>query len=124
MARSSSRISCTVVLFGPLSASTIAWLALVRVGIRPRWDMPSMTASSALRRTPRGFRYLYETLMLSPFPILLSSPEYCPPLKVYRCPADNAGKIGRAHVCTPVTNAHLVCRLLLEKKKLIHRTHK
>src|SRR3546814_9803566 len=27
------------------------------------------------------------------------------------------GKIGRAHVCTPVTNAHLVCRLLLEKKQ-------
>src|SRR3546814_2034707 len=26
-------------------------------------------------------------------------------------------KIGRAHVCTPVTNAHLVCRILLEKKK-------
>src|SRR3546814_2876933 len=24
-------------------------------------------------------------------------------------------KIGRAHVCTPVTNAHLVCRLLLVK---------
>src|SRR3546814_2169943 len=33
-----------------------------------------------------------------------------------------AGKeqIGRAHVCTPVTNPHLVCRLLLEKKKLKH----
>src|SRR3546814_9147431 len=28
-------------------------------------------------------------------------------------------QIGRAHVCTPVTNAHLVCRLLLEKKKNI-----
>src|SRR3546814_10617549 len=26
-------------------------------------------------------------------------------------------EIGRAHVCTPVTNAHLVCRLLLEKTK-------
>src|SRR3546814_6987192 len=25
-------------------------------------------------------------------------------------------QIGRAHVCTPVTNAQLVCRLLLEKK--------
>src|SRR3546814_7907022 len=25
-------------------------------------------------------------------------------------------KIGRAHVCTPVTNAPLVCRLLLENK--------
>src|SRR3546814_4120353 len=29
-------------------------------------------------------------------------------------------EIGRAHVCTPVTNAHLVCRLMLEKKE----THK
>src|SRR3546814_4256071 len=28
-------------------------------------------------------------------------------------------QIGRAHVCTPVTNAHLVCRLLLETKKHI-----
>src|SRR3546814_5579348 len=27
------------------------------------------------------------------------------------------GKIGRAHVCTPVTNAHLVCRLLLVQTK-------
>src|SRR3546814_6543286 len=27
-----------------------------------------------------------------------------------------AFQIGRAHVCTPVTNAHLVCRLLLEKQ--------
>src|SRR3546814_8986472 len=26
-------------------------------------------------------------------------------------------KIGRAHVCTPVTNAHIVCRLLLDNKK-------
>src|SRR3546814_7769455 len=26
-------------------------------------------------------------------------------------------KIGRAHVCTPVTHAHLVCRLLLEPTK-------
>src|SRR3546814_6819862 len=26
-----------------------------------------------------------------------------------------AVEIGRAHVCTPVTNAHLVCRLLLAK---------
>src|SRR3546814_2892812 len=26
-------------------------------------------------------------------------------------------QIGRAHVLTPVTNAHLVCRLLLAKKK-------
>src|SRR3546814_4345835 len=29
------------------------------------------------------------------------------------------GEIGRAHVCTPVTNAHLVCRLQLVQKKII-----
>src|SRR3546814_8041769 len=32
---------------------------------------------------------------------------------------DRGIEIGRAHVCTPVTNAQLVCRLLLEKKKNI-----
>src|SRR3546814_7293268 len=26
--------------------------------------------------------------------------------------------VGRAHVCTPVTHAHLVCRLLLAKKNI------
>src|SRR3546814_7872487 len=29
----------------------------------------------------------------------------------------NPDKIGRAHVCTPVTNAQIVCSLVLEKKK-------
>src|SRR3546814_3276240 len=32
--------------------------------------------------------------------------------------ATMAREIGRAHVCTPVTNAHLVCRLLLENQKI------
>src|SRR3546814_9429330 len=32
------------------------------------------------------------------------------------------GQIGRAHVRTPGTNAHLVCRLLLEKKKTKKQT--
>src|SRR3546814_7154265 len=31
-------------------------------------------------------------------------------------------EIGRAHVCTPVTNAHLVCRLLLEHKQKLQDT--
>src|SRR3546814_2968595 len=31
-----------------------------------------------------------------------------------------AKEIGRAHVLTPVTNAHLLCRLLLEKKNQRH----
>src|SRR3546814_3505665 len=36
---------------------------------------------------------------------------------------DYIAKIGRAHVCTPVTNEHLVCRLLLEKKKNTNKTN-
>src|SRR3546814_2845471 len=35
---------------------------------------------------------------------------------VFDVPADADGPLGRAHVCTLVTNAHLVCRLLLAKK--------
>src|SRR3546814_6452126 len=36
----------------------------------------------------------------------------------YRFPQSYA-KIGRAHVCTPATNAHLVCRLLLDKQNTL-----
>src|SRR3546814_5785883 len=36
--------------------------------------------------------------------------------------AGTTEEIGRAHVSTPVTNAHLVCRLLLEKKKKKQQT--
>src|SRR3546814_651612 len=32
-------------------------------------------------------------------------------------------KIGRAHVRTPVNNAHLVCRLLSEKKQYVTNKH-
>src|SRR3546814_7755092 len=33
------------------------------------------------------------------------------------------GEIGRAHVGTPVTNAHIVCRLLLEKHNKINKIY-
>src|SRR3546814_3071536 len=36
------------------------------------------------------------------------------PEKALSYEAGVQAQIGRAHVCTPVTNAHLVCRLLLE----------
>src|SRR3546814_9155856 len=34
-----------------------------------------------------------------------------------RAPGGAIIQIGRAHVCTPVTTAHTVCRRLLDKKK-------
>src|SRR3546814_1389988 len=42
--------------------------------------------------------------------------RFGPAALVDRPAAIDVGEIGRAHVWTPVTNAHLVCRLLLEKK--------
>src|SRR3546814_3968548 len=41
-------------------------------------------------------------------------PRFTGPIE--QMPPAFSAQIGRAHVCTPVTNAHLVCRLLLEKK--------
>src|SRR3546814_6954783 len=37
--------------------------------------------------------------------------------------ASRSMKIGRAHVCTPVTNAHLVCRLLVVQTTNYSQTH-
>src|SRR3546814_2521286 len=39
------------------------------------------------------------------------------PLPTVERTGDLEKKIGRAHVCTPVTNAQLVCRLLLEQNR-------
>src|SRR3546814_9502574 len=43
-----------------------------------------------------------------PDKLCVDANEFAPPIAVK--------EIGRAHVCTPVTTAQLVCRLLLEKK--------
>src|SRR3546814_4159068 len=40
-----------------------------------------------------------------------------PPGQAYVPVESPRGEIGRAHVRTPVTNEHIVCRLLLGKKK-------
>src|SRR3546814_6277892 len=42
-----------------------------------------------------------------------------PPLVLHEEPQTTFLQIGRAHVCTPVTNANLVCRLRLQKKNTI-----
>src|SRR3546814_9308039 len=56
----------------------------------------------------------------SPWPRAQAAPP-CVPDR----PGHDRPEIGRAHVLTPVTNAHLVCRLLLEKKNTttLHHHH-
>src|SRR3546814_7551331 len=87
-----------------------------------------------IRRPPRSTRtdtlFPYTTLFRS---IAKRFQTRCTPIDIrsfirsYLCATDvntpatrrrlSPVEIGRAHVGTPVTNAHLVCRLLLEKKK-------
>src|SRR6184192_4610642 len=71
-----------------------------------------------IRRPPRSTRRLtlfpYTTLFRSPIRSATLSPRRTPSR---RKPFASRREIGRAHVLTPVTNRHLVCRLLLEKKK-------
>src|SRR3546814_8461358 len=55
--------------------------------------------------------------IFSAHPSLLDERERCARQKRHQSRAGARPDIGRAHVCTPVTNAHPVCRLLLEKKK-------
>src|SRR3546814_3906576 len=92
-----------------------------------------------IRRPPRSTRtdtlFPYTTLFRSPVEAACGErrgaavdprPDLGPSQAPRRIPEREAcrprrRKIGRAHVRTPVTNAHLVCRLLLEKKK-IHKT--
>src|SRR3546814_1925352 len=81
-----------------------------------------------IRRPPRSTRtdtlFPYTTLFRSPIGGA-SRPDSVRPTqrvisrteRVRRTGTPATSQIGRAHVSTPVTNAHLVCRLLLDKKK-------
>src|SRR3546814_9550559 len=64
-----------------------------------------------------GTEFDPEALLKSRRPRSAPKAEPAPKPKKPKPAATKAGasEIGRAHVRTPVTNAHLVCRLLLEK---------
>src|SRR3546814_9758032 len=78
--------------------------------------------------TTRGYRYFVDALLsperLSDEENALIADELLPGNRseadlveaASNLLSEMSQKIGRAHVCTPVTNAHLVCRLLIEKK--------
>src|SRR3546814_1010207 len=70
----------------------------------------------AMRRGWRAIHYQNYSLL---YLVTTMQIAYRQGYDLFRLAKDGIGfrEIGRAHVCTPVTNAHLVCRLLLAKKK-------
>src|SRR3546814_8653517 len=85
---------------------------------------PSRSISSALIASCSGAgRWRYNVATDTPIVGAISRADM-PDARSFRAASIRLGvmtflrppKIGRAHVWTPVTNAHLVCRLLLEKK--------
>src|SRR3546814_1930999 len=78
-------------------------IAAVTIGLGPLRADAAVVGPAAAEAKParlRPFDMADVTLAEGPF---LHAPRMT-----------EAYPIGRAHVCTPVTNAHLVCRLLLE----------
>src|SRR3546814_9580236 len=71
-------------------------------------DRARRTIAWAKRRSP--IQQLAATCALEHFTATLAHDALANPTHL-----GGAAEIGRAHVRTPVTNAHLVCRLLLEK---------
>src|SRR3546814_1719895 len=94
------------------SPRLLAWTARPR-GIRNEADRPRTTsrARPPPQRARRG--HARDEPRVRSAAGAPRQPAAARPLGLSR----RQGEIGRAHVCTPVTNAHLVCRLLLEKKK-------
>src|SRR3546814_6566828 len=91
---------------------------------RPYALFPYTTLFRSLRRRGPGGRPLFlltrscaildlESVGLDEA-VIFCPANHSPPTRV--APYPGAPDIGRAHVCTPVTNAHLVYRLLLEQK--------
>src|SRR3546814_4437447 len=80
-----------------LAGQPFVVLATARRSIEERWH------------PPHGGRHNLVVLTLDPL-----TPDSARSLLRELAGVD---EIGRAHVCTPVTTAHLVCRLLLKQKK-------
>src|SRR3546814_10668876 len=87
-----------------LGASGYTGADLFRLALtHPRLEIKALAANAKAGQTMQAIWPHFASYKL---PTLVKADEI-----------DWSGTIGRAHVCTPVTNAHLVCRLLVAKKK-------
>src|SRR3546814_2366230 len=93
-------------------SSEVSWACRPNLSsLRPLANpsMPSSSTSSEKASVPpEGSVFATTTTRSHWIPLVM---------KVFEPLTTQPPEIGRAHVCTPVTNAHLVCRLLLEKKQ-------
>src|SRR3546814_5380752 len=79
---------------------------------RPPLTIERMSTSRLARRLPRPYSPSSSVSMTRPCRISEASRE-----TKARAAESIEGQIGRAHVGNPVTNAHHVCSVLLEKQK-------
>src|SRR3546814_1053588 len=89
----------------------------IKAGLREIWEAMQSCIQRGIRQTgtlPGGLHVSRRAPAL--YEELSSRPE-----AAMRDPLTT--QIGRAHVSTPVTNAHLVCRILLVKKKHTHKNN-
>src|SRR3546814_3033075 len=114
--------------FAPLIATVSSWfdenrglaVALVSVGM----GVAPLTISpfTAWLITHMDWRHAQLVVAALATIVILPAALFIrvPPVPAASAAAEGQGavaEIGREHVCTHVTNAHLVCRLLLEKKR-------
>src|SRR3546814_7018624 len=102
------RIGTCTQSFGTLASWMIDVLAILTGNLDREggsmWSRPVAPLVDMLATLPEGLPVVMGKSRVRGVPAVLGQfPASC--------------QIGRAHVCTPVTNAQLVCRLLLEQKQ-------
>src|SRR3546814_10410336 len=93
--------------------SAIFWTYLPFAPDGLAFTIASTNASKLARRSSAG--KLASPIPEWMMPAFSTRNSTWPPLAAFTAAA-TFGEIGREHVCTPVTNEHLVCRLQHEKK--------
>src|SRR3546814_10371900 len=85
-------------------------------------ELARRTQKTVIIATMNGLKVQHIYLNRSQDDLTTSAPSHIGMHCSLATTALGKAQIGRAHVCTPVTNAHLVCRLLLEKKNRHYKT--
>src|SRR3546814_8245275 len=105
--RTDTRFPYTTLFRSGLVHSQRVLLALTQAGV---------SREDSYRYVQRNAMKVWESDgQLSLMELLKADPDVAAALTAEQI-EEKFNQIGRAHVRTPVTNAHLVCRLLLEKK--------